>query len=233
MNRPAYRLSAIGLLMLITCAACSSGNDDVLGVSTNWLGPLHRYERQSGADSFGVFVRKEGTRPARVKQLILAPAEITVSAASDFNSLDPAAYEKVRAAFSDALKKHIAASARSSSADADADAYILRIALTNLTVKRNTTKIGPVSLDELEFAFNGAAIEASLSERSTNARRAVFAHKADAGKALWKDLGTLFDRFARQAAEKTAEARAAIDRKASLPEKPAEKTAEKTDASQK
>jgi hypothetical protein len=227
MKRPAFKLSAISALVMVLCAACGSGDDDGLDLTTNWLGPIRHYERLSGEALFGVYLHKNGTRPARVLRIDVAPAEITVSTRSDLNALSPAAYEQLRAAFEKALTRQIAnrLPATTGTEQKGADAYILRAALTNLTIKRVSKKFGPAGLRDLEFSFDNSAIEISLHEYRSNARRAVIVQKAEGPKLRWSALADRFDAIALQAAQKTAEAREGIDKKANQPEKPPEKPA--------
>jgi len=227
MTRPAFKLSAICALVLVLCAACGSGDDDGLDVTTSWLGPLRQYERLSGEDQYGVYLRNDATRPARVLRFDIAPAEITVSTGSDLNALSPAAYEELRGALVKALARQIAsrfpapAASATGTAEKGTDSYVLRAALTNLTIKRVSRKLGPAGLRDLEFSLDDSAIEISLHEQRSNARRAVIVQKVGGGKLRWNALADRFDALALQAAEKTAEARDGIDKKANAPEKPA------------
>jgi hypothetical protein len=237
MKRPELRLSAIATLVLLACAACSSGSDDGIDVTTSWLGSLHRYERVSGTEQFGVYLMKGGTRPAHVGQIIVGSAEITISARSDLNAISPAAYEELRAAFAKALEREAAqrfAAKPGASGPADtADTYILRAALTNLTVKRKSRNFGPVGLNDLEFTFDDAAIELVLHEKRSNARRGVIVQKAEGPVARRNALADRFRSLAARAAEKTAEARDGINRKAALPVAPALAPAKPSEPSKK
>lgn len=226
MKRPEFKLSAISVLVLFLCASCGSGDDDGLDVSTSWLGPLRQYERLSGEEQYGIYLRNDGTRPTRVLRLDIAPAEITVSTESDLNALSPAAYEQMRAALEKALVEQIASrfpgtAATTGTAPEGADSYLLRAALTNLTIKRVSQNPGPAGLRDLEFSFDKSAMEISLHENRSNARRAVIVHKVEGGKLRWNALADRFAAIALQAAEKTAQARDGIDNKASQIEKPA------------
>jgi hypothetical protein len=227
MKRPQLKLSSICVLVLALCAACGSGENDGLDVTTSWLGPLRQYERLSGEEQYGVYLRNDGTRPARVLRIEIAPAEITISTRSDLNTLSPAAYEQLRTALEKALTRQIttrfpAPAARAAGSDQEnADSYVLRAALTNLTIKRVSKEFDLVGLRDLEFSFDGSAIEISLHEKRSNARQAVIVQKAAGKKFRWNALDDEFDTLARSAAEKTAEARDGIDKKASAPEKPA------------
>jgi len=227
MKRPEFKLSAICVLVLVLCAACGSGGGDGLDVTTSWLGPLRHYERLSGEEQYGVYLRNDGTRPARVLRFDIARAEITVSTGSDLNALSPAAYEQLRTALEKALTRQIAgrfpgATATTGTAPKGADSYLFRAALTNLTVKRVSKKLGPAGLRDLEFSFDDSAMEISLNENRSNARRAVIVQKVEGGKLRWNEIANRFEALALQAAEKTAEARDGIDKKASQPIRPAE-----------
>lgn len=227
MKRPEFRFSVIGILVLFICAACSSGKDEGIDVATNWLGPLHQYERVSGKDRFGIFLKKDSSPPATVRQLRIDPAEITISARSDLNALNPASYEQLRAAFSDTLKEHVARRfpAPAEKGLQDGDAYVLRAALTNLTVKRKTKAFGPIELKGLEFSSEDTALEISLHELRTNIRHAVIVQKVADGKMSWNGLRERFRALAEEAAAKTAEARDGINKKANQPKVPPAKAA--------
>lgn len=211
--------------MLLACVACSSDSDDGTDVTTSWLGPLHRYDRMSGTEQFGVYLMKGDARPAHVARIVVGPAEITVSARSDLNAISPSAYEELRAAFAEALEREVAqrfpAKTGADGAANNADTYIMRAALTNLTVKRKSKKFGPAGLRDLEFSFDDAAIELVLHEKRSNARRGVVVQKAAGQAARWNALADRFKGFAAQAAQKAAEARDEINRKAAQPVAPA------------
>jgi hypothetical protein len=153
----ALKFPGIFTLASILLAGCSSG--DAPDMTTSWLGPLHAYERVSGADDDGVFVLRDG-KPVAAERIILAPAGITVSVDSDLSSITPRAYERICAAFADALVREL--SKQPNDTSADSDAYIVRIALTNLTAKRIGKDIGAASLDDLKFSFEMSAIEAEF-----------------------------------------------------------------------
>lgn len=217
MKRPVLKSSIIGAFLLAG-GACSSG-DGGIDVATSWLGPLHQYEQIRGTEDFGVYVMKDGGRPAYVERVLVGPAEITISAESDLNAISPATYEKLRNAFTTALAREVARRLPASSQATGAkDIYILRTALTNLTVKRKAKKFGQVGLDGLEFTFDRAAVELGLHERRSNARRGVVIEKASGKPAQWSALPDRFQAFAAKAIEKAAEARTAINKKASKPE---------------
>jgi hypothetical protein len=227
MKHPELRFSVIGILMLFICAACSSGKDDDIGVTTRWLGPLHQYERLSGKDRFGVFLKKDALPPATVRQLRIAPVEITISAGSDLNALNPASYEQLRAAFSEPLKEQVARRfpAPTEKELQDGDTYVLRAALANLTVKRKTTQFGSAELKDLEFATEDTAVEISFREMRTNIRRAVIVQKITGGKISWNGLRERIKAVTMEAATKVAEARDGINKKANQPKAPPAKDA--------
>lgn len=220
MKRPTFKSTVLGTLLL-ACGACSSG--DTIDTTTSWLGPLHRYEQLSGTGDFGVYLLKDtGNRPAIVGRIVASPAEVTVSVQSDLNAISPTAYEQLRATFSASLTKSFASDRRNPDAGDDkGDAYFVRAALTNLTVKKVSNEFGLVGLKDLEFGFEDAALEIGIYERRTNARRAVIIEKVQGKKVRWDVLRERFTGFAERVAEKTSEARAAIDKKASQPAAPA------------
>lgn len=220
MKRPDLKLSVFGALALLVCASCSSGDDDGISVTTNWLGPLRHFERLSGGEGFGVFLKNDPSIPASVRELRIGPAEITISPNSDLNALEPAPYERLRAGFADALRRHIAGGAPAGTDQKDGETYVLHAALTNLTVTRKTREFGPVGLENLEFSLEGAAIEISLHQQSTNMRRAVIVQRAAGGKVAGNDLTERFNALAIEAAKTVAEARNGINRKASQPPPP-------------
>lgn len=222
MKRPDFKFSALAVLALLVSASCSSGKDDDIGVTTNWLGQLHQFEQVSGKDRFGVFLKKDTSPPAMVRQFLIAPAEITISPRSDLNALNPAAYEQLRTAFSDALKEHVASRfpASPDTGRQDGDTYVLRAALTNLTVKRKTSAFGPAEPKDLEFTLEDTTVEIGLHEQRTNTRRAVIVQKATGGKIAWNGLPERFRAFAMEAATKLAEARDGINKKANRPKAP-------------
>lgn len=221
MKRPNFKSSLSGILLL-ACGACSSGEDNI-DTTTSWLGPLHRYVQLSGSDDFGVYLLKDDLgRPAFVDHVIVGPAEITVSVESDLNSISPAAYEQLRAAFTAALDEEITERPPGSGTTGDSrDTYVVRAALTNLTIRKISKEFGQVGLNDLEFRFDDAALEIGLYESTTNLRRAVIIEKVQANTARWNDLRSRFGAFAAQIAKKTAEARAGINGKAAQPEPPA------------
>jgi len=208
----ALKFPGIFTLASILLAGCSSGDDP--DMTTSWLGPLHAYERVSGADDDGVFVLRDG-KPVAAERIILAPAEITVSVDSDLNSITPRAYEHIRAAFADALVREL--SKQPNDTSADSDAYIVRIALTNLTAKRIGKDIGAASLDDLKFSFEMSAIEAEFRNRRTNSRSAVIVAPAKAKETTASGLADAFGTFAERISTRIAQARAELSKRARAP----------------
>jgi hypothetical protein len=221
MNRPILKSSMLGVVLL-ACGACASGEDNI-DTATSWLGPLHRYERLSGTDDFGVYLLKNGVgRPAYVERVVVQPAEITISPSSDLNAVSVAAFAQIRSALTAALNAEVAKRIPASDSGPDnRDVYEFRAAITNLTVKKKSNAFGQVALEDLEFSFEDAAAEAGLHESRSNARRAVIIEKIQGEAVRWPALRDRFAAFAAQVAGKVAEARREIDRKAAEPAAPA------------
>ena len=200
----------------IVLASCSS--DDGPGVTTNWIGPLHSYERVSGENDNGVFVL-QGSKPIAAERILLAPAEITVSVNSDLNSVTPNAYEGIRRTFEDALVREL--SKQPNKTSDYAGAYVIRIALTNLTAKRIDKNVGGTALAHLRFSFESAAIEAELRDRQTNTRNAVVVLPVRAKTATATGLPQILGNLAQKVSAGIGEARAELSRRAATPAKPA------------
>ena len=148
---------------------------------------------------------------------MLEPAEITISARSDPNSIDPAAYGKLRAALTAAFRQELSKQF-TVSASPGPGVYKFRGALTNLTAKRKVGEIGPPGLADLEFQFENSAIEAELRDTRSNTRHAVFVLKAQAANTRWTGLADVFKKFAAEAATQAATARNEIKKRANRPE---------------
>ncbi|MGB0632204.1 MAG: hypothetical protein ACPGRZ_16050 [Alphaproteobacteria bacterium] len=206
------KLSVFCGLAALTLTACSSGDD--LGVTTSWLGPLHNYERISGEENDGVFILR-GNKPVTAERIFLAPAEITISADSDLNSVTPRAYERIRSAFADALAREL--SKQPNKTSDDASAYFVRIALTGLTAKRIGKDAGAATLSDLKFSFDISAIEAELRNRQTNTRNAVIVFPARAATTEAGGLPTVFESLAQRVYARISDARAALDKRAQAP----------------
>lgn len=199
-------------LAAIFLAACSPGDD--LDLNTSWLGPLHNFERISGQDKDGLFIRK-GSTPVAADRILLAPAEITVSVESDLNSITPRAYENIRRAFADALAREL--SKQPNDTSQQTNAYIVRIALTNMTAKRIGRDIGASTLADLKISFSMAAIEAEFRNRQTNSRNAVIVMPATANEIDANRLPGLFASFAEKIAAGVAQARAELTKRSRAP----------------
>ncbi len=210
------RIWGLSGILLTVCAACSSGDSDGLDVKTNWLGPLYKYERITGKDNFGIFLIKGEPGPTSLERIMLETAEITISARSDLNSIDPAAYGKLRAELTAAFRQELSKQF-TVSASPGPGVYKFRAALTNLTAKRKVGGIGPPGLADLEFQFGNSAIEAELRDTRSNMRHSVIVLKAQAANTSWLGLADVFRKFAADAVTQAATARDEIKKRASRP----------------
>ena len=207
---------AAGLLQ----TACSSDNDSPI-VTTSWLGPLAQYQQISGSEGSGVFILKQRIGAQPVGRILIQPAEITISNRSDLNSVTPPIYDQIRSAFADALANRLAEQGSNSAAGKETETYLVRVALTNVTVKRKDISPNDPTLSRLRISFENASIEAELFAQRTNIRDAVIIFPATAGETASADLNTLFRRFAENFATQLGTARSSLNSRPSQPTSPA------------
>ena len=98
----------ISASFLVLCAACSSGAKDGVDLTTPWLGPLNGFERVSGKDEFGIFLKNTSGATVRFESVIITPPELIVSAGSDLDAISPDAYEQINALFSEIFRQELA-----------------------------------------------------------------------------------------------------------------------------
>lgn len=214
-----FRSLALSASILLLTAACSSSDKNTIELTTPWLGPLNGFERVSGEENFGVFVRATPGEVAPFERGIIAPPEIIVSASSDLESISPESYEKIKALFSEVFRAELAKQlpvANTAGERADAS-HLIHAALTNVTVTRKTNNANAVKIGDLQFSFEGSTVEAEIRDRKTNARLAAFVVPAKAAKTGWDALRAPFTVLASQAAAEAAKSRGAIDTKAAQP----------------
>ena len=209
------KLPVICGLAAIFLAACSSSDD--LDLTTSWLGPLHNYERVGAGTSGGLFILKD-VKPAAADRILLAPAEITVSVESDLNSISPRAYERIRRLFADALAREL--SKQPNNTSDNADAYIVHIALTNLTAKRIGKEISATALSDLKFSFGTAAVKAELRHQQTNSRDAVILMPAPGPETTTSGLPGLLASFAEKISARVSQARTELSKRSRAPVAP-------------
>lgn len=202
--------------------ACSSDNDPLV-VTTSWLGPLAQYQQVSGSEESGIFILKQRDGAQPVGRILIQPAEITISNRSDLNSLTPSIYDQIRSAFADALANRLAEQGSNSAAGKETEIYLVRVALTNVTVKRKDIAPKDPTLSRLRISFENASIEAELFAQRTNIREAVIISPATAGETASADLNTLFRRFAENFATQLATARSRLNSRPSQPTSPTKK----------
>jgi hypothetical protein len=202
--------------------ACSSDNDPLV-VTTSWLGPLAQYQRVSGSEKSGVFILKQRNGAQPVGRILIQPAEITISNRSDLNSVTPSIYDQIRSAFADALANRLAEQGSNSAAGKETEIYLVRVALTNVTVKRKDISPKDPTLSRLRISFENASIEAELFAQRTNIRDAVIISPATAGETASADLNTLFHRFAENFATQLATARSRLNSRPLQPTSPTKK----------
>jgi hypothetical protein len=221
---------AISASFLVLCAACSFGDKDGVDLATPWLGPLNGFERISGKDEFGIFLKSTSGATARFERGIITPPELIVSAGSDLEAISPDAYEQINALFSEIFRQELAKqipttnTGAAPSAPPGAASHLIQAAMTNLTITRKTNNPAAVRLNDLQFSFDGSTIEAEIRDRKSNVRRAVILLPATAGKTDWAALRAQFTKFARQAAAEVGKARSAINTRADQPPPPTPKT---------
>ena len=209
------KLPGICGLAAMLLAACSS--NDEADFTTSWLGPLHSYECITGQDNTGLFILKD-SRPVAAERILLAPAEITVSVESDLNSISPRAYERMRRLFADALAQEL--SKQPNDTSENASAYLVRVALTNLTAKRIGKEIEETVLADLKFSFKMTAIEVEFRNRLTNARSAVMVMPAGANETNASGLPGVLASFAEKTSVQIARARAELTKRSRAPAAP-------------
>ena len=209
---------AAGLLL----TACSSDNNSP-NVTTNWLGPLAYYQQVYGSEGSGVFILKQRDGGQSVGRMLLQPVEITISNRSDINSVTQSTYDQIRSAFADALANRLAEQGSNSAAGKETETYLVRVALTNVTVKRKDSSPKDPTLSRLRISFENASIEAELRAQRTNSRDAVIITPAIAGEISSANLNTLFRRFAKNFATQLATARTRLNSRPSQPISPTKK----------
>jgi hypothetical protein len=199
-----------GLLL----TACSS-NDVPLNRTTHWLGPLAQYQQVTGSEKSGIFILKQrdGARP--VGRILMEPVEITISNRSDLNSLTDSMYDRIRSAFADALANRLAEQGDNLAAGKETENYLVRVALTNVTVKRKESSLKDPTLSRSRISFENASIEAELRNKHTNVREAVIITPATAGETTSTNLYTLFYRFAENFATELVTARTWLNSRSS------------------
>ena len=205
-------LSAVCVLAL---GACSSNNDK-LDAMTGWLGPLAQFTRVSGDGNRGVFLGPATTPAAPVETLYIPPVDVTLSPQSALEALLPAEFEEIRGLLDRRVRELLAKEFKIVSGPGP-DAYTLRVALTNLVVKRVGNTARARSRDDLRFGFGVAAIESEIRDGTTNGRRAVTAaplataqNRLATADVTWTGLPAQLDRFAAALAEQIAAARTAL-----------------------
>lgn len=216
----------ISASFLILCAACSSGAKDGTDLATPWLGPLYGFERISGKDEFGVFLKSTSGATARFERGIITPPELIVSAGSDLEAISPDAYEQINGLFSEVFRQELAKLIPTTNTGAvpgtppGAGSHRINAAMTNITITRKTDNLAAGRLSDLQFSFEGSTIEAEIRDRKSNLRRAVIILPATAAKTDWAALRAQFTKFARQAAAEVGKARSAINTRADQPPPP-------------
>jgi len=209
---------AAGLLL----TACST-DDNSLDVTTNWLGPLAHYQQVSGSEGSGVFILKQRHGAQPVGHMLLQPAEITISNRSDLNSLTPSTYDQIRSAFADALTNQMAEQLSNPAAGNETETYLVRVALTNVTLKRKNSSPEDPNLSRLRISFENASIEAELRAQRTNIRDAVIITPAIAGETASANLNTLFRQFAEKFTSQLVTARTRLNSRSSQRTSPIKK----------
>lgn len=215
----------ISASFLVLCAACSSSDKDGVDLETPWLGPLHGFERLSGKDNSGIFLKDAPGTPVRFERSVLAPPEFIVSASSDLESISPAAYEQIKTLFADVFRQEMAKqiSTANTGSERSAATHAVYSALTNVTITRKTNSARAARLSDLVFSFEGSTLEVEIRVRRSNARRAVIVLPAKAGNIAWNDLRGRLAGLVREAAAEVGKAGSAINAKADQPP-PAVKT---------
>jgi len=179
-----------GLLL----TACSS--DGSLDATSRWLGPLAQYQQVSGSEGSGIFILKQRDDAQPMGRILLQPVEITISNRSDLNSVTPSIYGQIRSAFADALIERLAKQDGNPATGKETETYLVRVALTNVTVKRNDSSPKDPTLSRLRISFENASIEAELRAQRSNIRDAVIITPATAEESGNTDLNSIFRRFA-------------------------------------
>ncbi|MFT5487280.1 MAG: hypothetical protein ACI9JL_000950 [Paracoccaceae bacterium] len=210
------RTLAISTSFLVLCAACSSADKDGIDLTTPWLGPLHGFERVGGKEGFGVFLKNTSGATDRFERVVISAPEFIVSAGSDLEAINPAAYEKIKGLFAETFRQELAKqiSVANTGAERNSASHLIQVALTNVTVTRKTNSATAATLSDLTFSFEGATVEAEIRVRRSNARRAAIILPANAEKTTWNNLRAQFTDIARRAATEAGKARDAINAKA-------------------
>lgn len=216
----------ISATFLFLCAACSSSEKHGVELTTPWLGPVQGFERVSGQDNVGVFLRSTTGETVRFERAVILPPEIIVSTRSDLESMSPATFAQIKRLFSDIFQQEMAKQFPTAKDD-NAASHLIPAALTNVTVTRKTDAARTALITDLQFSFEDAAIEAEFRVRKTNARQAVFVLPATAGKTDWNNLPALFTKIARAAAAEAGKTRDAINARADRPPPAAKAPAKK------
>lgn len=212
------KILAVSASFLILGAACSTGNSDGVELETPWLGPLHGYERLSGEEGFGSFLKISGGA-IRFERGTLAPPEIVISASSDLDSISPAIYEEVKTLFSGIFRQEMGRLFPNAGAGttSGAPSHLIKTALINITVTRNTDNTRIARLGDLQFSFENSTTETEIRLRRTNLRQAVIILPTKAEKTKWSGLGARFTEIARATAAEAAKVRSAINTRADRP----------------
>lgn len=220
------RTLAISTSFLLICAACSSSDKDGVELTTPWLGPLHGFERVSGKDDFGVFLKSAPGITTRFDGVVLTPPEFTISSGSDLEAISPAAYGKIKEMFVDVFQQEFTKQFPSAKtgADRNATSHFIHAALTNVTITRKTNNTRAAQLSDLTFSFEGSTLEVEIRVQKSNARQAVVVLAAKAANTTWNNLRAQLGVLASQAAAESDKARGAINARADQPAPPAAKT---------
>lgn len=209
---------AISASFLFLGAACSTSDNDGVALETPWLGPLHGYERISGGDDFGSFLKVSGGA-IRFERGTLAPPEVVISASSDLDSISPEIYEEIKRLFTEIFRQEMGTqfpNVRAASAS-DAPSHRIKTALTNVTVTRSTNNTRVARLADLQFSFENSTTETEIRLQRTNLRQAVIILPVKPEKTNWSGLRSRFTEFARATAVEAGKVRDAINTRADRP----------------
>lgn len=209
----------IAIAAVLALSGCSSDGDEPV-FRSGWLGPLISLESATGQGAEGVYVRRGEAPNPPLDSVYLASVEVTVAPGSNLAAIDADDARsmrellegRVRSMLEDRLR--LAPGRRPSS-------YTMRVALTNVMVRRAPDSGLRVDREDLRFGFDGAAIESELRDGRGNTRRAATFARLEHGVAegdRWVELEGRFDAIARRLAGQIDAARKALAAPPSSPE---------------
>lgn len=210
--------AAVTVAAAILLAGCSSDADRPV-FRSGWLGPLASLESVPGGGTEGVYVHrgKDGNPP--LDSVYLASVQVTVAPGSNLAAIDADDARAMREMLEARIRTLLDDRFRLTEGRRPSG-YTLRVALTNVMVRRARDSGLRIDREDLRFGFAGATIESELRDGRANARRAATFARLSGSSAdgeRWAEIGSHFDAAVARLAEQLGTARTAL---AAPPPKP-------------